>query len=70
MNFSAWSVCYWDEAERVKERLELARREQPPKSSPEEALQKRRLAILYGVYLDCVHTARELDSRAKQRGER
>ena len=50
--------------------LELARREQPPKSSPEEALQKRRLAILYGMYLDCVHTARELDSRAKQRGER
>ena len=70
MNFSAWSVSYWDEAERVKERLELARRGAAPEKLSEEALQK----AAPGHSLRHVSGLRPhrpgAGQRAKQRGER
>ncbi len=64
MDYSAWSMEYWEEAIRVRKRMELVRQETGDRR--QEVLQKRRLAILYAMYLDCVHTAKDLDRRAKR----
>ena len=39
----------------------------PQAPSPQgEALHRRRLSILYEMYLDCVHTAKDLGRRAQR----
>ena len=60
MDYTAWSMAYWEEASRVQERMAQVRQEGLPPSPQEEALQRRRLSILYEMYLDCVHTAKDL----------
>lgn len=69
MNLTAWSLDYWREAERVRERIELLRRGGPAADQEEELLIQRRMRILYDMYLDCVHTARYLERRGSQREE-
>ncbi|MGI6254472.1 MAG: hypothetical protein ACOYJZ_02445 [Acutalibacter sp.] len=60
---------YWREADRVRQRLELLRQTVPPVDQEETLLLQRRMRILYDMYLDCVHTAKYLERRARQRGE-
>lgn len=62
MDYITWSRTYWEEADRVRERMERIRTKE--RTPQEEAVRKRRLAILYEMYLDCVHTARALERRA------
>ena len=66
MDYTAWSMAYWEEASRVQERMAQVRQEGLPPSPQEEALQRRRLSILYEMYLDCVHTAKDLGRRAQR----
>lgn len=66
MDYTAWSMAYWEEASRVQERMARVRQEGLPPSPQEEALQRRRLSILYEMYLDCVHTAKDLGRRAQR----
>ena len=47
MDYTAWSMAYWEEASRVQERMAQVRQEGLPPSPQEEALQRRRLSILY-----------------------
>ena len=70
MDYTAWSMAYWEEASRVQERMAQVRQEGLPPSPQEEALQRRRLSILYEMYLDCVHTAKDLGRRAQRQGQR
>ena len=70
MDYTAWSMAYWEEASRVQERMAQVRQEGLPPSPQEEALQRRRLSILYEMYLDCVHTAKDLGRRAQRRAPR
>lgn len=69
MNLTAWSMEYWKEAERVRERLECLRQCEPPADLEEDLLRQRRMRILYDMYLDCVHTAKYLEQRASRKGE-
>lgn len=66
MDYTAWSMAYWEEASRVQERMAQVRQEGLPPSPQEETLQRRRLSILYEMYLDCVHTAKDLGRRAQR----
>ena len=68
MDYNAWSKTYWDEALRVKACMERLQREGQGATREEFLLRKRRQAILYDMYLDCVHTAKTLNRRAKQEG--
>ena len=68
MDYNAWSKTYWEEALRVKARMERLQREGQGATREEFLLRKRRLTILYEMYLDCVHTAKTLNRRAKQEG--
>ncbi len=62
MDYITWSRTYWDEAARVRDRMERIRKQE---SRPaEELARKRRLTILYEMYLDCVHTAQALERRS------
>ena len=66
MDYKAWSAEYWEEASRIKKWMEHVRKE---RSEPkEEMARKRRLTILYAMYLDCVHTAKHLERRAQLEG--
>ena len=47
MDYTAWSMAYWEEASRVQERMAQVRQEGLPPSPQEEALQRRRLSFLY-----------------------
>ena len=67
MDYTAWSMEYWEEAERVQKRMDLIR--QKVANQREEMLRKQRLAILYAMYLDCVHTAKDLERRAQRQKE-
>ena len=58
---------YWEEADRVQKRMDLIR--QKVANQREEMLRKRRLAILYAMYLDCVNTAKDLERRAQRQKE-
>ena len=66
MDYTAWSMAYWEEASRVQEGMAQVRQEGLPPSAQQEALQRRRLSILYEMYLDCVHTAKDLGRRAQR----
>ena len=68
LNLTAWSMEYWKEAERVRERLERLRQSDPPVNQEEDLLLQRRMRILYDMYLDCVHTAKYLERRAGKQG--
>lgn len=68
MDFTAWSQEYWDEAARVRARMDLVKKEGFPENREEERLQKRRLTILYSMYLDCTRTAKILSRRAARKG--
>lgn len=68
MDYNTWSKTYWEEALRVKARMEHLQQEGQGATREEFLLRKRRLTILYEMYLDCVHTAKTLNRRAKQEG--
>ncbi len=68
MDYRTWSEEYFAEADRVRERLERLRREPLPQSRDEHLLRQRRAAILYNMYLECLHTARLLAARALPEG--
>lgn len=63
MDYKAWSLEYWEEASRVRERMKQVREETV--TAKQEVLRKRRMAILYTMYLDCVHIAKDLERRAE-----
>ena len=69
MDFMKWSQSYWEEAARVQDLLR-----QEPETQDRQAARsrRRRLALLYEMYLECRQTARLLERRAKQerRGQR
>ncbi len=67
MDYTAWSMEYWEEADRVQKRMDLIR--QKVANQREEMLRKRRLAILYAMYLDCIHIAKDLERRAQRQKE-
>lgn len=62
MDYLTWSRTYWEEADRVRERMDRIRQQE--NRPAEEISRKRRLTILYEMYLDCVHTAQALERRA------
>lgn len=62
MDYITWSRAYWDEAARVRDRMDRIRKQE--NRPAEELTRKRRLTILYEMYLDCVHTAQALERRA------
>lgn len=68
MDYVAWSREYWEEAYRVKARMDLIRQEPQPWGQEAVLLRKQRLHILYEMYLDCVHTAKDLGRRAQREG--
>lgn len=63
MDFLAWSKTYWDEAARVRQKIEAVRREPLPRSKDEQLLQQRRLTLLQGMYQDCRYVARILERK-------
>ena len=64
MDYTAWSMAYWEEASRVQERMAQVRQEGLPPSPQEEALQRRRLSTLYEMYLERVHPPKDMGLRA------
>lgn len=63
--YKGWSEEYMKEAERLKERVRDIR-EQAKKEKNREAsdMLAWRIALLYGMYLDCLHVGRVLAERA------
>ena len=72
MDFMKWSQSYWEEAARVQERMDLLRQEPETQDRQAARSRRRRLALLYAMYLECRQTARLLERRGKQerRGQR
>ncbi|MCQ4023179.1 MULTISPECIES: hypothetical protein [unclassified Ruminococcus] len=66
MNYFEWANEYWEEAAKLQEKIS-ALKKRLIKASKVDAngvlALKQRIAVLYSMYLDCVHTAKLLQSR-------
>ncbi len=62
--YNTWSAEYMQEAALLKERVEQIRKEaQETKNSDEADKLSWRAAMLYSMYLDCLHTGQLLAER-------
>lgn len=66
MNYIEWSNEYYLESQKLQEKITALNAELKSRSRSDEngvlAL-KHRIAVLYSMYLDCMHTAQVLSSR-------
>lgn len=63
MTFQEWADQYLETAENIDRRIKELKQEE--KTAPPAQLQEyhRRIMLLYGMYLDCMHTADDLRTR-------
>ena len=71
MDFLKWAQQYREEAQRIRAYIKTVREE--AKGNPEKILESRerdgRLYTLYGMYLECKHTADLLEEHAKRQSK-
>lgn len=65
MDYREWGAEYLEEAQRLKKRVENLRRKYAGLRSEEAILLYRRIAMLYGMYLECLHTGRYLAEKGE-----
>ena len=63
MTYAQWAGEYLESAEKIKSRIECLRREQRTADPGELKALDWRISVLYGMYLDCMHTAEILNRR-------
>ena len=66
MTYKEWAQEYYESAARVKENIERLKQKMRTSGYEAQSEMKNRLEIMYGMYLDCIHTAELL---AKRKGE-
>ena len=67
MDFHNWSQQYQEEAERIQQHIQTLKQEadgQPGNTLSQE--QNGRIYTLYGMYLECKHTAALLEEYARR----
>lgn len=65
MNYEKWGAEYLEDASRLKERVVQLRREFHGLRDEEAIRLSRRIAVLYDMYLECLHVGRLLTERGK-----
>lgn len=65
MDYREWGAEYLEEAQRLKSRVGALRREYAGLHSEEAILLYRRIAMLYAMYLECLHTGRHLTEKGE-----
>lgn len=71
IEYSTWSAEYMQEAAALKQRVEQIRKEaQETKNSDEADKLSWRAAMLYSMYLDCLHTGQLLAERFSSRSRK
>lgn len=66
MNYRQWGAEYLEEAVGLKKRVGMLREELKGRGGEEAILLSRRIAMLYEMYLECLHTGRCLTERGKR----
>ena len=70
MNYLTWGSEYLAEAAMLKQRVDRLRREFTGLHDEKAILLYRRIASLYEMYLECLHTGRYLTERGEFHEER
>lgn len=63
MNYTQWGAEYLREAEELKRKADGLRAQLACLSGEDAVLLARRIAMLYEMYLECLHTGRVLTER-------
>ena len=66
MDFFEWGTEYQKEAEKLREYLRPLKRKLKNVSGQERILLNRRVSMLYEMYLELLHTGKELFERGKR----
>lgn len=67
MDFYEWGTDYLCEAERLRDYLKPLRRELKTACGEDGVLLERRVSMLYDMYLELLHTGRDLRERGSRR---
>ncbi len=65
MDYKEWGAEYLEEAGRLKNRVDMLRHGFAGLKDEEAIRLSRRIAMLYGMYLECLHTGRLLAERGR-----
>lgn len=65
MDYGQWGAEYLEEADRLKKRVDALRKEFTGLRNEDAILLYRRIAMLYEMYLECLHTGRCLTERGE-----
>lgn len=60
MNYIDWGSAYLQEADRLQNRIRILRQEAKKGDSSQTDAYSARIALLYAMYLDCLHTGQFL----------
>lgn len=60
MNYIDWGNVYLQEAERLRDRVRSLRRKARQEDDSKTDAYSARIALLYSMYLDCLHTGQFL----------
>ena len=63
MNYTQWGAEYLREAEELKRKVDGLRAQLAGLPGEDAVLLARRIAMLYEMYLECLHTGRVLTER-------
>ncbi len=71
MDFITWSAEYYEQANIIKEKIVNLKQQLKgnEKSSQNTIELNRRIAILYSMYLECIHTGRLLKEKGENKNE-
>lgn len=65
MDYREWGGEYLAEAARLKKRVDELRRSYSGLRDEQAILLSRRITMLYGMYLECLHTGRYLTEKGE-----
>ncbi|MDD5923900.1 MAG: hypothetical protein PUC88_03820 [Clostridia bacterium] len=66
MQYKVWATEYRDQERILKEKIDLLKAERRLVQTSEKRIRlEERIYILYGMYLDCKHTAEIIERRAQ-----
>ncbi len=65
MNYTLWSQEYFKEAQILKEKVSSLKHQLKTSNDISISETNRRIAILYSMYLECIHTAKTLQKRGE-----
>lgn len=60
MNYIDWGSAYLQEADRLQNRIRILRQEAKKGDGSQTDAYRARIALLYAMYLDCLHTGQFL----------